>query len=171
MLPIPREAPGLSRESANKEAFMPQSLTEILIHLIYSTKNREPWITDQVASGLFSCLDETLRSRSCRSLAANGTADHVHILFYLGRTITVADLVRDLKVDSSVWIKTQHPSFAGFHWQAGYGAFSVGRSMLEATRQYIANQQEHHRSRSFQDEYRAFLRKYEIPFDERYVWD
>ncbi len=105
------------------------------------------------------------------ALAINGTADHIHSLFRLSRTKTVADLVEEVKKRSSKWIKTKGRDFAGFQWQRGYGAFSIGESNVAALRNYIAKQKEHHRRQTFQEEFRAFLSKYRIVYDEEYVWD
>ena len=105
------------------------------------------------------------------SLAINGTSDHLHILFSLGRVIKVADLVEEVKTESSKWIKTKGREFRNFHWQAGYGAFSIGQSNVGALKRYISNQKSHHRRITFQDEYRKFLKSYGIDYDERYVWD
>ena len=104
-------------------------------------------------------------------LELGGIEDHVHVLCRLGRTIDVAELVRELKRESSKWLKTKGAGLGRFQWQEGYGAFSVGASQVEAVRGYIARQEEHHRRRSFQDEFRAFLQKYGVDYDERYVWD
>ncbi len=100
-----------------------------------------------------------------------GVEDHVHMLCHLSKNITIADFVRELKRDSSKWVKTESPELADFHWQAGYGAFSISPSHVEALKQYIANQEEHHRRETFQDEFRRLCRKYGVPIDERYVWD
>lgn len=100
-----------------------------------------------------------------------GVEDHVHLLCRMSRTITQADLVKEIKRVSSIWIKQRDPGFSEFSWQAGYGAFSVSPSVLERTARYIANQEQHHQKQSFQDEYRAFLRKHGLEWDERYVWD
>jgi putative transposase len=104
-------------------------------------------------------------------LTIGGTADHVHAFCQLSRTMSVADLLRELKRDSSIWIKEQSVEMANFHWQDGYGAFSVGRERLDVVRRYIDNQEEHHRQRSFQEEYRVILGEYGVEYDERYVWD
>ena len=111
------------------------------------------------------------REHNSPSLIIDGTKDHVHTLFALGRTITIADLVEEVKTGSSKWIKTKGRGFRNFHWQKGYGAFSIGQSNVAALKRYIRNQKQHHRRVSFQDEYRDFLKRYEIEFDERYVWD
>ena len=111
------------------------------------------------------------RQHNSPSLIIDGTTDHIHALFALGRTITVADLVEEIKTGSSRWIKTKGHEFRNFHWQRGYGAFSIGQSNVSALKRYIGNQKTHHRRVTFQDEYRNFLKRYEIGFDERYVWD
>ena len=100
-----------------------------------------------------------------------GTDDHIHLVCSLGRTVTVATLLEEVKKSTSKWIKTKGEQYAHFSWQAGYGAFSIGQSQLDAVRQYIAGQREHHRKRTFQEEFREFLAKYNVPYDERYVWD
>jgi REP element-mobilizing transposase RayT len=105
------------------------------------------------------------------SLAINGTSDHIHALFSLGRVITIADLVEEVKTNTSKWIKTKGPEFRSFHWQRGYGAFSIGQSSVDSLKRYIKNQKEHHRRVTFQEEYRKFLKAYGIEYDERYVWD
>ena len=150
---------------------MPQSLSSVLIHLVFSTKNREPWIRGPVEGKLHAYLGGILREINCPSLTVGGTADHVHILFVLARTMAISNVVEEVKTGSSKWIKTQNPAFQNFHWQAGYGAFSIGQSAVERLKQYIARQHEHHHGQSFQDEFRELLMRYEIPFDERYVWD
>jgi putative transposase len=150
---------------------MPQSLSSILIHLVFSTKNREPFITADIESDLHDYLGGIFRRCECPSLLIGGTADHIHALFVLSRTKTVASVVEGVKVGSSKWIKTKGEAFQSFQWQTGYGAFSVSQSGLEKVRSYIANQQQHHYQISFQDEYRLLCEKYGVAIDERYVWD
>lgn len=150
---------------------MAQSLSSIYIHLIFSTKHREPLITAPFDIDLRSYMAGILKAKHCPAITIGGMPDHVHVLFLLARTKSVSDVVEDLKKDSSTWVKSQDPSLSEFYWQNGYGAFSVSQSGLEETRKYLDNQVEHHTKRSFQDEYRAFLRKYEVAYDERYVWD
>jgi REP element-mobilizing transposase RayT len=150
---------------------MPQSLSSILIHLVFSTKNREPFITRTIEPELHPYMATVFRALKSPSLAIDGTADHVHILFSVGRVISVADMVEEVKTESSKWIKTKGLEFRNFHWQAGYGAFSIGQSSVSALKRYIRRQKPHHRRVTFQDEYRKFLKRYEIPYDERYVWD
>jgi REP element-mobilizing transposase RayT len=150
---------------------MPQSLSSVLIHLVFSTKNREPFITPEIESELHPYIATIFRDHNSPSLAIDGTTDHIHLLFALGRTITVAKLVEEVKTGSSKWIKTKGHTLKNFHWQRGYGAFSIGQSNVATLKSYIRNQKEHHRRVTFQDEYRNFLKRYEIEFDERYVWD
>ena len=150
---------------------MPQSLAVVLIHLVYSTKNRQPFLTPEIDPELYAYQGAIFREMDCPALIINGTADHVHALFSLARTRTICDLVEEVKKRSSKWLKTKEAALATFQWQAGYGAFSIGQSGVPALRQYIANQKEHHRLQSFQDEFRAVLNKYQIEYDERYVWD
>jgi REP element-mobilizing transposase RayT len=150
---------------------MPQSLSSILIHLIFSTRNREPFITPAIESELFPYVGKILRGLKSPSLAINGTGDHIHVLFALGRVVTVAELVEEVKTNSSKWIKTKGLNFRNFHWQRGYGAFSVGQSNVDSVKRYIHNQKAHHKRVTFQDEYRSFLKRYGIDYDERCVWD
>jgi len=150
---------------------MPQSLACLHIHLIFSTKNREPLISDPVREALHAYMATVLQNLDCAPILINSVDDHIHLLFDLARTTAVSKAVEDVKKASSKWIKTQGPEFAGFAWQSGYGAFAVSESKVETVRQYIADQREHHRKTSFQEEYRKFLKRHRIDFDERYVWD
>lgn len=120
---------------------------------------------------LHAYLATVARNVDCECFRVGGVADHVHLAVRLSWTITMAQLIEELKTSSSKWLKTQSPALAAFAWQRGYGAFSVGPSDLNALLHYIDNQEEHHRTRTFQDEYRAFLKKYGIEYDGRYVWD
>jgi REP element-mobilizing transposase RayT len=150
---------------------MPQSLSYLLTHIVFSTKDRAPFLDATVRPALHAYLATVARNADCECFRVGGVADHVHLAVRLSRTITMAQLIEELKTSSSKWLKTQSPAFAAFAWQRGYGAFSVGPSDLNALLHYIDNQEEHHKTRNFQDEYRAFLMKYGIEFDERYVWD
>ena len=150
---------------------MPQSLSSILVHLIFSTKNREPFISLAIERELYPYMATIFREHDSPSLIIDGTSDHLHALFALSRTIAVADLVEEVKTGSSKWIKTKGSEFKNFHWQKGYGAFSVAQSNVEVVKRYIQNQKQHHRRLTFQDEYRQFLKRYQVEFDERYVWD
>jgi REP element-mobilizing transposase RayT len=147
---------------------MPQSLSSILIHLVFSTKNREPFITENVESELNKYLATIFKACDSPALLIGGNCDHIHALFSLARTWTVADVVKEVKTSSSKWMKTK---VGAFQWQAGYGAFSIGQSGVAGVKQYIRDQKEHHRKEHFQDEFRKLCRVYELEFDERYVWD
>ena len=150
---------------------MSQSLARILVHLIFSTKNRGPVLTPEIRAELQPYLAVVLREDDCPPLQVGGVEDHVHLLFGLSRTRTVAQVVENVKTSSSKWIKTKGPAFTEFHWQAGYGVFSVSQSNADAVIQYIQSQEEHHRKMTFQEEYRRFLKMYRVSYDEEYVWD
>jgi REP element-mobilizing transposase RayT len=150
---------------------MPQSLAKLHIHLIFSTKFREPMLHDRVREPFHRYIATVMRNFGCPVVIVNSVEDHVHILFELGRTVTVSGVVEEAKKTSSRWIKTQGAEFAAFRWQAGYGAFAVSASHVPAVRQYIEGQREHHRSREFPEEYRQFLKEHGLLFDERYVWE
>jgi REP element-mobilizing transposase RayT len=154
-----------------RRRIMPQSLSRILVHLVFSTKSRLPVLTPAIQTELHPYLKGTLDGINCPALQVGGVEDHVHLFFGLARTLSIADVVETLKTSSSKWIKTKGPEFADFHWQAGYGAFSIGQSGAPAVIAYVKNQVEHHRKMSFQDEYRELLHRYDVDFDERYVWD
>ena len=151
---------------------MPQSLAQIYLHIVFSTKDRRPFLQDATfRDEAHHYLGGACNNLGCPVLRVGGVADHVHILCRLGRTISVADLVKELKRDSSQWAKTKAPDLADFYWQSGYGAFSISPSHVELVRDYIAKQEEHHRRVTFQEEFRRLLRKYGLEWDERYVWD
>ena len=150
---------------------MSQSLSSILVHLVFSTKNREPFITPNIEAELHPYMAKIFRELKSPLLAIDGTSDHVHVLFSLARVTAVADVVEEVKTSTSKWIKTKGKEFRNFHWQRGYGAFSIGQSNVEILKGYIRNQKAHHRRVTFQDEYRKFLKSYGIDYDERYVWD
>ncbi|MDG4596376.1 MAG: IS200/IS605 family transposase [Candidatus Contendobacter sp.] len=151
---------------------MPQSLAQIYVHIVFSTKYREPFLLERtVREEMHKYLGGACNQLDCPVLCVGGPEDHVHILCRLGRTIAVSDLVKELKRESSKWVKTKGVSLNDFHWQNGYGAFSASPSHVEILRIYIANQEEHHKKKSFQDEFRRLLKKYGLEWDERYVWD
>lgn len=150
---------------------MAQSLSSILVHLIFSTKHRQPFISEDIERELHPYLATIFKRLKSPSLAIGGTDDHIHSLFSLSRTIRIADLVEELKADTSSWIKTKGSEFKQFYWQRGYGAFSIGQSQVTALKRYIARQRIHHQRVTFQDEYRKFLKGYGIDYDERYLWD
>lgn len=150
---------------------MAQSVAKLITHLTFSTKLRRTLITPEVRAELKSYLRGILKQLSSPAIEINSVADHVHVLFCLSRKRSLADVVEELKKGSSKWIKTKAPALAKFYWQAGYGAFSVSQSNVPVVRNYILNQEKHHRKMTFQEEFRALLVKHDIEFDERYVWD
>ena len=151
---------------------MAQSLSKILVHTVFSTKDRRPFLNDrELRTELHAYVGGILARLECQPLIIGGVADHVHILSTLARTRDAASVVKEVKRGSSLWLKTVAPTLADFAWQNGYGVFSIGASQVAAVRKYIANQEEHHRKVSFQDEFRTLLTRYDVEFDERYVWD
>jgi len=150
---------------------MPQSLSPILLHLVFSTKDRIGWLDDSIRPRVFAYMAEVGRQTNCEIYRVGGMSDHVHIAVQLPRTMTVADLVKKLKTTSSVWIKENGEAHDKFSWQTGYGAFSLGASQLADITAYIDRQEEHHRAKDFKEEYLGFLSKYGIDFDERFLWD
>lgn len=151
---------------------MPQSLARVVLHLVFSTKNRVAFFKEpELRDRLHGYLAGTLQALGCEPILVNGADDHVHILCNLGRTMSIAGLVKEVKNGSSKWMKEQGAAFAGFYWQGGYGVFSVSESNVAKVREYVANQEAHHRKVSFQDEFRALCRRHGVEMDERYVWD
>jgi REP element-mobilizing transposase RayT len=150
---------------------VPQSFTNVHLHLIFGTKHREPLTTDDLKERLFAYMGAVWNKTGGKPVLINGPADHVHVLATLPSTCTIADAVRTLKSNSSKWVHETFPRAARFAWQAGYASFAVSQSGAEEVRRYVESQEEHHRTVTFQDEYRAFLRRNGMAFDERYVWD
>lgn len=147
---------------------MPQSLVKILVHIVFSTKNRDDLIVPEIEARLYAYISGIVENNGGRLITANGTTNHSHFLASLGRN-DVSVLIGDMKRDSSAWAKTQ--GISNFYWQRGYGAFSIGQSQVAAVTKYIADQKEHHAAQSYEDEFRALCRKYGVEFDERYCWD
>jgi REP element-mobilizing transposase RayT len=151
---------------------MAQSLAKILVHTVFSTKERRPFLRDQaLRDQLHRYMGGILVHLQCQPVIIGGVEDHVHFLCALSRTSAAAAMVKEVKRGSSLWIKTIAPGLHDFAWQNGYGIFSIGFSQVEAVRKYIAGQQGHHGKVSFQDEFRELLRRYRLEFDEQYVWD
>jgi len=151
---------------------MPQSLSQVLLHVVFSTKYRHPWLKPSIRGKLHAYMAGTVRQlEHCECYRVGGVEDHVHLAIRLARTITIADLLQHVKASSSRWIKEQDPDLKPFAWQKGYGAFSAYYQELPRLLTYIDGQEEHHRKATFQDEYRGFLIEHGIEFDERYVWD
>ncbi|MEA5140621.1 IS200/IS605 family transposase [Arcicella rigui] len=150
---------------------MGQSLVKNYIHIVFSTKYRQPLIHPPYENELHHYLGGICKKLDCQPIIVGGYTDHIHILCMLSKKIALMKLVEELKSHASKWMKTKDESLKNFYWQNGYGAFSVNPSQIDVVVQYIKNQHEHHRKKTFQDEYRAFLKKYKVEFDERYVWE
>ena len=150
---------------------MGQSLVKNYIHIVFSTKHRESLIPDSIELELYNYLGGICNNLECQVVKVGGYKDHIHILCLLSKKITLVKLMEQLKSNSSKWIKTKGNEYSNFYWQDGYGAYSVNPSEIEIVVNYIANQKEHHSKKTFQNEYRAFLKKYRVEYDEKYVWD
>jgi len=150
---------------------MASTLTRLLIHITFSTKNRIALIPEAIEPDLYAYIGGICRRMESPLLAMGGVADHVHMLVSLGKTVALSDLMLNVKRDSSKWIKEKDTTLGAVGWQDGYFAFSIGESGVDALRAYIAKQKEHHKTIDFKDEVRAFLRKYGIEWDERYIWE
>jgi putative transposase len=148
---------------------MPTSWSQILLHVVFSTKHRLPQIPDQTRPDLHAFIGGIVRQQRGALLAAGGMPDHIHLLIRIGTDRSVGDLLREVKARSSRWMRQQ--SLSGFRWQAGYGAFSVSRSQEAAIRRYIDAQPEHHRKRDFKQEFLALLRAHGVEVDERFIFD
>jgi putative transposase len=146
------------------------SYTALLVHIVFSTKNRLPSLSPELASRLFPYIGGIVKERKGVPLIINGPADHLHLLLSVPATESIADLLRVLKTNSSRWVHEQFPAHRRFGWQTGYAAFTVSTSNLEHVRDYIATQEEHHRKVSFREELIAFLRKHGLAYDERELW-
>jgi REP element-mobilizing transposase RayT len=150
---------------------MGQSLVKNYVHIVFSTKHRQPFITAAIEQELHAYLAGICKKHECYALQVGGYTDHVHILCMLSKKVTLMKLLEELKARSSKWIKTKGTEFSQFYWQNGYGAFSVNPSEVDVVMRYIKNQKDHHQAKTYQDEYRAFLKKYQMEYDEQYVWD
>ena len=150
---------------------MSQSLTRLYAHLIFSTKNREPFINEEVRSRVHGYLATAIRSIDSPYVVVGGVADHVHILFDMGKLHAPCEFVEQVKRESSKFVKTLGSEFRTFFWQRGYGMFSVSPTHRDDVEKYVSEQEEHHRKKTFQEEFREFLKRYRIEYDERFVWD
>jgi len=150
---------------------MAQSLSKVLLHVVFSTKRRERMIPESVRDELHAYVAGACRQQGAEAFRVGGTTDHVHIASSLPRTLSVSTLVQQVKQSSSAWMKTRGPAGRGFQWQAGYGAFSLGQSQLPALLRYIDKQEEHHVRATFQDEFLALLQRYGVEYDARHLWD
>jgi len=148
---------------------MANTYTSLNYHIVFSTKNRKPWLIENVRERLWPYLGGIARENGMKALEIGGVTDHVHILVSVPATTTFSKAVQLIKGGSSPWIKESFPNMAGFAWQDGYGAFTVGESELDTVRNYIRRQAEHHCTKTFAEEYKAFLERHRIKFDERYL--
>ena len=151
---------------------MSQSHARVVVHIVFSTKHRTPWLTDRgICEELYKYVAQVLITLDCPAIIVNGVAEHMHILCNLSRRIAIMDLIEELKKSTSKWIKAKSNDLAKFYWQGGYGIFSVSESNVPEVRKYIEKQEEHHRVMTYQDEYRILCKKHGVEIDERYVWD
>jgi REP element-mobilizing transposase RayT len=150
---------------------MPQSLAYVIVHLVFSTKDRKPLLEKSIRPKLHAYLASIVRNTDCECYRVGGTADHVHLAIRLSRTTTISNLIEELKISSSKWLKIQSPKLGSFAWQRGYGAFSVRPMDRKKVIAYIDKQEIHHRTQTFQEEFRTFLEKYGIAYDDCHVWD
>lgn len=150
---------------------MGQSLIKIYVHIVFSTKNRYPFIDQNIEEDLYSYLAKICKEWDCHPVKIGGYVDHVHILVNLSKKITISKLLEEVKKSSSKWIKTKGEKYEDFYWQNGYAAFSVNYKGIDGVGRYITNQKEHHSKQTFQDECRGFFKEYGMEYDERYVWD
>ncbi len=149
---------------------MSQTLSRVLVHYVFSTRNREPLISSDVEADLYAYMGGICRAHDSPLLSMGGMPDHVHMLVVLGRKISMSDLMMEVKKDSSKWIKTRGREFSEFHWQDGYGAFSIGESQRNDLLRYIATQKEHHKTRTFKEELVALLERYGVEYDPEHIW-
>lgn len=150
---------------------MPQSLAKNYVHIVFATKYRHPLIDKAIQNELYAYIGGICKGLECNPVIIGGYLDHVHILCLLSRKVALMKLVEETKSHSSKWIKTKGKRYENFYWQNGYAAFSVYPDEIEVVRRYIQNQEAHHSKKSFKNEYRSFLNKYQVEYDERYVWD
>jgi putative transposase len=151
---------------------MPQSLAKVVIHIVFSTKHRKPWLKDEaIRQELYAYMAKILKSLDSPAIIINGVEDHVHVLCLLSRNYAIKRILEELKTEPSKWIKKKGPQYGDFYWQGGYGVFSVSESKIQEVKTYIENQKEHHRRMTFQEEFRRMCQRHGIEIDERYVWD
>ncbi len=150
---------------------MPQSLSKVYTHITFSTKNRQNLIDDNIKIPLFEYLGGICKGLECNPVKIGGYKNHVHVLCLLSKKIAQMKLLEELKKRSSAWVKTKGAAYSNFYWQEGYGIFSVNPQEVDLVVDYISNQEQHHKKLTFKDEFRAFLKKYNVNFDERYMWD
>ena len=150
---------------------MPQSLAQVYLHIVFSTKSRKPFLKDNIREKTHAYLVGACSNLGVDAIRIGGVEDHVHLCCRMSRELTISKMIGELKRESSKWVKTQNELLGDFYWQSGYGAFSISPSHVDPLVEYIANQEEHHKRESFQDEFRRLCQKYKLEIDERYVWD
>ena len=150
---------------------MPQSLSQVYAHLVFSTKDRESCLSAKVQERLFPYLAAALNTQDSPAVKVGGHVDHVHLLYRLSKNRVPSKVIGEIKAASSRWLKEEFPNLRRFSWQAGYGLFSVGAVQLDAVADYVARQAKHHRTMTFKEEMRKFLERYGVEYDERYLWD
>lgn len=150
---------------------MAQSLAKILVHIVVSTKGHRPFLDANIRSELYAYLAGIFNAKDSHAIKIGGVENHIHIFCTLPKCVSLADMIEEFKKSSSKWVKTKGQQYESFYWQNGYGAFSVSQSDADRVIKYIETQEEHHRKTSFEEEFRAFLKKYQVRYDERYVWD
>lgn len=168
---VPVDDITIDTQETERALFMSQSLVKNLVHLVYSTKNRNPWIPADVRKDLYAYQAGTFSAWESPAIVIGGVDDHVHALFSLSKNYALKKVVEEVKKASSKWMKTERTLNEEFYWQGGYAGFSVSPSKVDEMRQYLENQEEHHRKMTFQEELRLFFKRHGIEFDERYVWD
>jgi REP element-mobilizing transposase RayT len=150
---------------------MPQSLHVLSTHIIFSTKERRPWLTTEIRPRVWAYMSRILQNLECQSITIGGADDHVHILCNLTKKHATIKVLEMVKKDSSKFVKTLGTNLSSFHWQDGYGLFGVSPSHVEPVREYVLGQEEHHKKETFQEELVRILKKYRVQYDERYLWD
>ena len=150
---------------------MSQSLSKIIVHITFSTKNRQTFLNKTIRPKLYGYLAGILKKCESEPILIGGVSDHIHILCTLSKNYSVSKVIEIIKKSSSKWLKEQSKLLTKFQWQGGYAVFSVRQSRVSATKEYIAKQEEHHRKITFKEELKGFLRKYEIDYNEKYLWD
>lgn len=150
---------------------MSQSLSQVYVHITFSTKNRVNLIDENIENALFSYLGGICRGLDCNPIKVGGYKNHIHIICVLSKKITQIKLLEEIKKQSSKWIKTQDKKYSNFYWQDGYGIFSVNSTQIEVVKNYILDQKNHHKKTTFQEEFTAFLNKYNIDYDPNYLWE
>ena len=157
--------------NASNQQLMANTYTSLHYHIIFSTKNREPWLNKEIETKVWSYLGGIARQNGLKPVKIGGVEDHVHLLIAMPPTLSLSETLKQIKGASSGWMKETFPNCRGFGWQDGYGAFTVSKSQMSEVEDYIGGQREHHRIKSFAEEYRAFLDKHGVEYDERYLWD